>query len=133
MIARHDGVTFNSVDAVPPRPMPDYEMQEPEFEDTTEEEWDRPRLNDFDTDDLSAIDDHFVLSASGFPPEKFDDLKLPVVDPEGNLNRNALQVAKGGHGVEAVEDIDDGTKEDIEELIDRLANEHFDAGFGNEE
>lgn len=113
--------------------MVDYEVHEPEFEGTTTEEWDRPQLNDFDTDDLSEVADHFVLSSSGFPPDAFEDLKLPVVDPEGNLNRNALQVAKGGHGVEAVEGIDDETESEVEDLIDRLANEHFDADFGDEE
>ena len=108
-------------------------MHEPEFDGTTTEEWDRPQLNDFDTDALSAVDDHFILSTSGFPPDDFEDLKLPVVDPDGNLNHNALQVAKGGHGVEAVEDIDEDAKSDVKDLIDRLANEHFDADFGDGE
>ncbi|SEO56600.1 hypothetical protein SAMN04487948_103260 [Halogranum amylolyticum] len=113
--------------------MTDYSLHEPEFSGTTDGGWDEPQLEDFDTDDLSAVDDHFLLSADGFPPENFTDLKLPVVDPDGNLNRHALQTAKsGGHGVGAIDDVDDDTKEDVKELIDRLANEHFeDAEFGD--
>lgn len=110
--------------------MPAYELHEPEFDDTTERAWDRHRLNDFDTHDLSAVADHFLLSASGFSPENFEDLTLPVVDPEGN--RDALQVAKGGHGVEAVEGLDEGTRAEVEALIDRLADEQFDAAFGED-
>lgn len=113
--------------------MVDYEMHEPEFSGTTAEEWDEPQLEDFDTDDLSEVDDYFVLSASGFPPENFTDLKLPVVEPSGELNKNALQTAKsGGHGVDAVEGIDEDLTEEVEDLIDRLANENFDdADFGD--
>lgn len=113
--------------------MTDYDVHEPDFSGTTTEEWDEPQLEDFDTDDLSDVDDHFILSASGFPPENFTDLKLPVVDPDENLNKNALQTAKsGGHGVGAVEDLDDDKRDDIEDMIDDLANEHFeDADFGD--
>lgn len=61
------------------------------------------------------------------------DLKLPVVDPDGNLNKNALQTAKsGGHGVGAVEGLDDEKMDEIEDTIDELANENFeDANFGD--
>ncbi|ELZ21526.1 hypothetical protein C477_05591 [Haloterrigena salina JCM 13891] len=130
--------------------MTDYEMHEPDFSGTTTEEWDEPQLEDFDiserssdgqrdsdesrqTDDLSEVADHFILSSSGFPPENFTDLKLPVVDPDGNLNKNALQTAKsGGHGVGAVEDLDDDTQEEIEDMINELANDNFDdADFGD--
>ncbi|AEH36205.1 hypothetical protein [Halopiger xanaduensis] len=130
--------------------MTDYEMHEPDFSGTTTEEWDEPQLEDFDiserssdgqrdsdesrqTDDLGEVADHFILSASDFPPENFTDLKLPVVDPDGNLNKHALQTAKsGGHGVGAVEDLDDEKRDEIEDMIDELANENFeDADFGD--
>lgn len=113
--------------------MTDYELHEPDFSDTTTEEWDEPQLEDFDSNDLSEVADHFILSASGFPPQNFTDLRLPVVDPDGNLSKNALQTAKsGGHGVGAVEDLDDDKRSEIEDMIDDLANEHFeDADFGD--
>ncbi|WP_265109280.1 hypothetical protein [Halosolutus halophilus] len=113
--------------------MTGYEMHEPEFSGTTAEEWDDPQLEDFDTDDLGEVAAHFVLSASGFPPENFTDLKLPVVDPGGDLNKNALSTAKsGGRGVGAIEDLDDEKAEETEDLIDDLANDHFeDADFGD--
>ncbi len=110
-----------------------YEVHEPEYSGTTTDEWDEPRLEDFDTDDLGEVADHFLLSASGFPPENFTDLKLPVVGPDGYLNRNALQTAKsGGHGVGAIDDLADDERAEIEDLIDDLANERFeDADFGD--
>ncbi|WP_224270444.1 hypothetical protein [Haloprofundus salinisoli] len=114
--------------------MTDYELHEPEFSGTTEGEWDAPQEQDFETDELSEIADHFLLSASGFPPETFTDLKLPVVDPDGDLNKRALQTAKsGGHGVGAIDDIDEETKANTENLIDELANDNFeDAAFDDE-
>ncbi|MFC4540618.1 hypothetical protein ACFO5R_01595 [Halosolutus amylolyticus] len=113
--------------------MTDYEMHDPEFSGTTTEEWDDPQLEDFSTNDLGEVADHFILSASGFPPENFTDLKLPVVDPDGNLNENALRTAKsGGRGVGAVEYLDDEKADEVEDLIDDLANEHVDdADFGD--
>ncbi|MFC4247104.1 hypothetical protein ACFOZ7_08850 [Natribaculum luteum] len=112
--------------------MTDYELHEPDFSETTTDEWEEPQLEEFETDDLGEVAAHFLLSSSGFPPENFTDLKLPVVEPSGELNRNALQTAKsGGHGVGAVEDLDEERQEGVENLIDRLANEQFeDADFG---
>lgn len=107
--------------------MTDYEMHEPKYDGTTTDEWDAPREHDFDTDDLSEIDDHFVLSSSGFAPDDFADLKLPVVDSEGNLNLNALETAYGGaHSVEAVEGIDDDAVGSVKSLLQQLASEEFD-------
>ncbi|WP_254542767.1 hypothetical protein [Halomarina pelagica] len=112
--------------------MTDYEVHEPDYSGTTTEEWSAPREGDFDTDDLSAIDDHFVLSASGFPPDDFTDLKLPVVDPDGDLNENALQTAHGGaHSVEAIDGIDDDTRRDVKDLLEDLSREEFGDGIGD--
>ncbi len=92
--------------------MVNYSVHEPEYDGTTDDDWSAPEENDFDTDDLSDIAGHFVLSSSGFDsPDRYSDLKLPVVGPNGQLNENVLQTAySGGHSVEAVEDIDDDTK-----------------------
>ena len=112
--------------------MVDYDIHEPDYSGTTTEEWDAPQKEDFGTDDLSEIADHFVLSASGFPPDAFTDLKLPVVDPEGNLNRNALQTAHGGaHSVEAIDDVDDDAVEAVKDLLEDLSQEAFDEDIGD--
>lgn len=112
--------------------MTDYEIHEPDYSGTTTDEWDAPQEEDFDTDDLSEIGEHFVLSASGFSPDDFTDLKLPVVDPDGDLNENALQSAHGGaHSVEAIDDVDDGTKDDVKDLLESLSQEEFDSDIGD--
>lgn len=103
------------------------EVHSPDFSGTTESDWSKPAMEDFDTDDLSEIDDHFLVSRNGFPPENYGDLALPVVEPNGNLNLSALQNAKARAGqVQGVSD------EDIDRavsIINSLANEEFDADF----
>lgn len=112
--------------------MTDYDTHEPEYSGTTTEEWNAPQMEDFETDHLSAIDDHFVLSATGFPPDDFTDLKLPIVEPDGTLNENALQSAHGGaHSVDTVDDIDDETRSDVENLLEELSQEEFDSDIGD--
>lgn len=111
--------------------MTDYDVHEPEYDGTTTDDWDSPQQNDFETDDLSEIGDHFVLSESGFPPENFTELRLPVVDPSGDLNLNALQTAHGGaHSVEAIDDVDDDTESDVKDLLEELGQEEFDQDIG---
>lgn len=110
----------------------DYDIHEPDYSGTTTEDWSAPQKQDFETDDLGEIADHFVASESGFPPDAFTDLHLPVVDPEGNLNENALQTAHGGaHSVEAMDDVDDETVEDVKELLEELSQEAFDEDIGD--
>ena len=107
--------------------MTDYKLHAPRYSGRTTEDWNAPQMEDFDTDDLSEIDGHFLLSASGFPPDKFTDLKLPVVDPDGNLNENALEAAHGGaHSVEAIDDLDEDTKQDVKDLLEDLSQSEFD-------
>jgi hypothetical protein len=108
--------------------MTDYSVHEPDYSGTTEDDWDAPRENDFDTADPGEIADHFVLSASGFDdPDRYSDLNAPVVDPDGNLNANALRTAySGGHSVEKVDDIDDDTVADARDVLDDLADEFDD-------
>lgn len=107
--------------------MGDYEIHAVSYDDTTTRDWDAPREHDFDTDDLAVIDDHFLLSESGFPPTEFADLRIPLVDSDGNLNLDALETAyAGGHSVEAVEDIDDQTRGQARGIIQSLAETAFD-------
>lgn len=110
----------------------DYDLHEPTYSDATTAEWSAPQLADFDTDDLGAVADHFLLSASGFPPEHFGDLKLPVVDPDGALNLNALQTAHGGgHSVASIEGLDEETGAAARDLIEDLAERAFDETIGD--
>jgi len=111
----------------------EYAMHDVEFTGTTERSWDAPDMEDFDTDDMSEIDNHFLISMSGFPPENYGDLKLPVVEPNGDLNINALAAAKGGRGVSRVTGLDAEMEEEIVEYINDLANEEFDRDWGMDE
>ncbi len=107
--------------------MVDYEVHTISYSDTTTGDWTAPQEEDFDTDDLGDIDDHFLLSESGFPPENFTDLQIPVVDPDGNLNHNALETAyAGGHSVEAVDGLDDQTVGQVKGMLQNLAESEFD-------
>lgn len=113
--------------------MTTYEVHEPTYSGRTTDDWSAPRQKDFVTDDLAEIGSHYLLSASGFrDPADFDDLKLPVVDADGDLNLNALETAHGGaHGVEAVDGIDDGTVDEVREIIEDLAEEEFGHQIGS--
>lgn len=112
--------------------MTGYDIHEPDYSGTTTDDWDAPQEEDFDTDDISEIANHFVLSASGFAPENFTDLKLPVVEPGGDLNENALQAAHGGnHSVESIDDLDDDTESDVKDLLEDLSQEAFDEDIGS--
>ncbi|MFB6219930.1 MAG: hypothetical protein ABEH90_00705 [Halolamina sp.] len=104
-----------------------YELHEPTFYDTTAERWDAPSRQEFDDSRVEAVDDHYLLSASGFPPDAFEDLELPVVDEEGRLNRNAL--ADAAYGANSVETLDVSTDvvEEVKDLVHDLLNEQFDS------
>lgn len=123
----------------------DYDFHEVEWDGTTEEDWSTPNLEDFpqmdgnsDWEDLSDSDKesigmHFLISKSGFPAEEFGDMKLPVVEPNGDLNVNALAAVKGGRGTSAVEGLSDDMGEQIDEYVNSLANEEFDRNWGMSE
>ena len=98
-----------------------YELHEPSFEGISDQTSDNPRDDDFNN--LATASDHFLLSETGFPPERFDDLHLPVVDNDGKLNFNKLRTAKGT--VEQIDDIDEDMIADTKEKIDDLIDENF--------
>lgn len=111
--------------------MTEYDMHDPEYSGTTTDEWDAPDEEDFETDDLSDIGNHFVISSTGFPPDTFTDLKLSVVEPDGDLNENALQAAhRGAHSMEAIDDFDDDTKHEVKDLLEELSQDEFNADIG---
>ena len=113
----------------------DYEMHIPDWSGTTESDWSSPDMEDFDTDDLEEIAAHFLISATGFPPENFGDLKLPVVEPNGDLNVNALAAVKGGRGVSAVEGMSSEMEDEIVQWVNKTANDPdtFDRDWGADE
>lgn len=108
--------------------MTDYDIHRPSFSGTTTDDWEFPTEQDFATDDLSTVADHFLLSASGFDdPDEFEDLQLPVVNSQGYLSINGLWAAQNGpYSVERITDIGPETKAEVLDLIDDLGTENFD-------
>ncbi len=86
-----------------------------------------PTEQDFDTSDLSAAADRFLVSASGFEePDSLDDLYLPVVDRRNELSLNALFAAREGpYDADQIPDLDADTRAELDALIDDLGTEHF--------
>lgn len=126
----------------------DYSMHEVTHDGSHDNEWNRPDLEDFaeeydfeaetdfnelDEDARQAVSEHFIISADGFPPEDYGDLKLPVVEPDGRLSLNALAAVKGGRGVSAVDGLTDDMEQQIVEYVNGLADDVFDAGWSDEE
>ncbi|QCJ48559.1 hypothetical protein FCF25_11725 [Haloprofundus sp. MHR1] len=73
--------------------------------------------DDFATDDLADLDDYFLLSTSGIPPESFEDLYLPVVHLDQRLSLPLLRQAL--NDVETL-DIDAETKKQTIDLLHSL-------------
>jgi hypothetical protein len=101
------------------------EVHMPEFTGTTESDWSSPDMEDFDTDDMSEIAKHYLVSKSGFPPENFGDLALPVVGPEGDLYLNALQNAKARGS--QVSGLSGDMLDEVMSMINSLANDNFES------
>jgi HK97 family phage prohead protease len=100
----------------------------PEFSSAADQEWNAPNLEDFDTDDLSEVDDHFVGSRTEFPPDTYGELAWPVVEPDGTLNLNALQNAAAR--ISQTEGFSDEEKEEARSIVENLAEDNFpDAEF----
>lgn len=94
------------------------------------EEWDGLSMEDFDTDDLSEIDDHFIVSKTGsFPPENFGDLALEVVAPNGDLTLGGLDSAYKMAG--NVEGVSDEMANKIQSKIKSWAESNFDVDWSD--
>jgi hypothetical protein len=103
----------------------------PDYDGTTRSgEWSRPAKSDFDTDDLSAIDDHFVGSRTGFPPENYGDLAWPVVNTAGTLSLPGLRSAHRTIG--ATNGFNESDKSRARSTVRRLADDVFDVELGDE-
>ena len=107
-----------------------YSWRQPDFDGTTEGQWNKPSLSDFENagvEDLQEIGSHFIAVQGDWPAENFGELKLPVVEPNGDLNLNALQAVRGGRGVQALEPSpSEEMVDDIFAMTANLANREFD-------
>jgi len=105
----------------------------PEWDGLDEErEWEKPAMEDFDTDDMSEIDDHFIVSKTGeWPPENYGDLALPVVFPDGDLSLDALDSAH--QTAPQMDGVSDDMADKLQTKIDNWAQEHFDQPVAGEQ
>lgn len=113
-------------------------VHEVSYQGVTEDDWDAPNLEDFPPEYTDAqgnpkwdlVDDHFLYSENGFPPNKYTDLKFPVVSPAGMLNLSALRAAKS-RAPQADIPEEDITR--IQSMANELANREFGKDWGEDE
>ncbi|WP_224269673.1 hypothetical protein [Haloprofundus salinisoli] len=108
--------------------MTEYTLHEPTIRGATKDAPNRSLSeSDFATDDLADLDDYFLLSTSGIPPESFEDLYLPVVHLDQRLSLPLLRQAL--NDVETLNDLDAETKRDTIDLLHSLGecfpNDHL--------
>jgi len=95
-----------------------------------ENDWEAPNLSDFpdeyfDSDGDAKFDlvgEHFLYSETQFPPEKYTDLKFPVVSPDGMLNLAGLRAAKS-RAPQA--NIPESDIDEIQEMANNLTSREF--------
>lgn len=106
-----------------------YEMHDPVWTGTAYTHDDAESVgSEANAERFSAVADHYLLSASGFPPERPDDLELQIVDEEMNLNRELLRSARTR--LQRLDDLDPEPKAVVDDRLTTLLAEHFeDAGF----
>jgi hypothetical protein len=139
---------FEEEEASDAAELADYSMHEPDWDGDHEGEWSTPNLEDFaeyydfeagtdfaelDEDTRSAIRNHFLIARGGFPAEDYGDLKLPVVEPNGELSLNALAAVKGGRGATAVDGLNSEMESKIMSWVNETAQSVFDEDWGDEE
>lgn len=99
--------------------MPEYTLHVPSIRGATEESPPMPYdADDFPTDDMSDLDDYFLLSTSGIPPEDFDDLYLPVCHVDQRVSLPLLERALDE--IETLDGIDVETKTETIDMIHDL-------------
>jgi len=125
-----------------------YEYHDVSYDDTTTGDWSDPTLSEFvaelddveadaidefqdlDADHRRTIEEHFFLGEGGFPVENYGQLHLGAVEPNGDLSLSALATIKGGHGAQAVSDLDAETVDRVTARVNELAAEAFDRSWG---
>ncbi|MUV58930.1 hypothetical protein SAMN04487947_2515 [Halogeometricum rufum] len=99
--------------------MSEYTLHVPSVRGATKDAPKTPyEADDFSVDDMSDIDDYFLLSTSGIPPESFTDLYLPVCHVDGRLSLPLLRRALDQ--IETLEDLDAQTKTETIDMIHDL-------------
>ena len=109
--------------------MPEYTLHVPSIRGATKEAPSLPYEEaNFPMDDLADLDDYFLLSTSGIPPEEFDDLYLPVCHLDQRLSHPLLERALDE--IETLEDIDAETKTETIDMIHDLGECFPNEGLG---
>jgi hypothetical protein len=105
----------------------EYEMHDPVWTGTAYAHEERNGdVVETSEDRFSSVADHYLLSASGFPPDDVSDLELQVVDDELNLNRELLHSAR--RRLEQLDDLDAIPKAVVDDELTNLLDEHFENG-----
>ncbi|WP_135304086.1 hypothetical protein [Haloarcula amylovorans] len=86
---------------------------------------------DFPMDDMADIDDYYLLSTSGIPPEDFEDLYLPVCHVDQRLSLPLLRRALDE--IETIEGIDAELKTETIDMIHDLGECFPNEGLNDDE
>lgn len=86
---------------------------------------------DFPMDDMANIDDYYLLSTSGIPPEDFEDLYLPVCHVDQRLSLPLLRRALDE--IETIEGIDAELKTETIDMIHDLGECFPNEGLNDDE
>jgi len=73
---------------------------------------------------MSDVDDHFIGSRTGFPPDNFSDLAWPVVSPDGQLSADRLESAN--QFIRATDGFSSEEMDRAKEIVRSLARNNFD-------
>jgi hypothetical protein len=108
--------------------MANYTLHVPSIRGATKDSPDMPyQEDDFPMDDMADIDDYFLLSTSGIPPEDFNDLYLPVCHLDQRLSLPLLKRALDE--IDTLEELDDETKAETIDMIHDLGECFPDEGL----
>lgn len=112
---------------------PDVSIHEPSYSGTSEGsapfadgDWGRPSLDDYGADAPGEVDQYFLASESGFPPDAYGDLMFPVVY-DGDLYLSALRAARSR--IPQSDGLSDDEESRLMSMVARLAAEEFDVDW----
>lgn len=104
-----------------------------EYSDTTTGEWNEPDLEDYgygsEWDQMTErekrdVASHYLANTGGsYPPEDFGDLKLPIVEPDGDLSKHAVDNSDAR--LNQVHGLSDEERKGVQKEINRIQREVF--------